>query len=209
MAAPKEPRVVAELGRPETPEETAARKAENTRLHYSNQTTRNLVLSLIATLIVLFVFASVVVRHQPGNPKPTNWHSVAADAQPDAATTLADPDLPAAWTANNVSLSTGSDQISTWYIGFISPKEQFVGFKQGIDANATWVAQQLDEQTPTGVKDVDGVSWDVYDHRKDDDVGNLAYAMVATVGVNSLVLYGTASTSEIETVATAVLEAVK
>ena len=31
MAEAEPPRVVAELGRPETPEETAARKAENSR----------------------------------------------------------------------------------------------------------------------------------------------------------------------------------
>jgi hypothetical protein len=45
-----EGRVVAELGRPETPAETAARKAESSRLHRQRQTVNNLVYSLIATL---------------------------------------------------------------------------------------------------------------------------------------------------------------
>ena len=43
LMAQRPPRVVAELGRPETPEETAARKAENSRIHRASQNTRNLV----------------------------------------------------------------------------------------------------------------------------------------------------------------------
>jgi hypothetical protein len=210
MAAPREPRVVAELGRPETPEETATRKAENSRAHRANQTLRNLILSLIATVAVLIVFASVVVRHQPGNPKPTDWHSVAAQAQVDAPGTLTDPVLPSGWTANNVSLSTGTDKVSTWYIGFITPKgDAYVGMKQGFNANDTWVAQQLKQQPATGTTEIDGVAWDVYDHRTADDPGNLAYALVTTIGTTDYLVYGTATTTEIDTVATAVLEGIK
>jgi hypothetical protein len=42
-------RVVAELGRPETPEETAARKAESSRVYRSSQNFRNLIAARAST----------------------------------------------------------------------------------------------------------------------------------------------------------------
>ena len=67
--AGKQPAIVAELGRPETPEETAARKAENSRKRRANQTAFNLIVATIASLgIVLFlvvVVALVVVVIDP------------------------------------------------------------------------------------------------------------------------------------------------
>jgi hypothetical protein len=49
MPRAKAKRVVAELGRPETPEEEAARRAENSRLYRQRKTVNNLVYSLIVT----------------------------------------------------------------------------------------------------------------------------------------------------------------
>ena len=43
----KQPRVVAELGRPETPDETAARKAASSAAYRSSKTVRNLVVAEI------------------------------------------------------------------------------------------------------------------------------------------------------------------
>ena len=39
------PRIVAELGRPETPDETASRKAESSRVYRASQNTRNLIVA--------------------------------------------------------------------------------------------------------------------------------------------------------------------
>ena len=45
----KQPRVVAELGRPETPDETAARKAASSAAYRSSKTVRNLVVALLVS----------------------------------------------------------------------------------------------------------------------------------------------------------------
>ena len=55
----KSPRIVAELGRPETPDETAARKAESSRVHRESQNTRNLVAALIVTIAIVMPFSSL------------------------------------------------------------------------------------------------------------------------------------------------------
>lgn len=207
--ADKAPRIVAELGRPETPEETAARKAENTKNHRANQTLRNLIYSLIATLIVVLVLVAVVVRPNPDARGTVDYQRVASESQVNASVPLAAPELPETWTANDASLTTGADKVVTWYVGFITPKSEFIAMKQGIAANDTWVSQQLNELSPTGTTVVDGVTWDVYDHRDAKDPGNYAYALVAASGPDTYVLYGTAATTEFETLATSIVEGQK
>ena len=199
----KEPRIVAELGRPETPEETAARKAENTRKHRANQTVINLVLALVASLAIVLVLVLVVVRPTQPPRAAIDYAAVAAQEQPGVDEPLASPTLPPEWTSNAASLDTGTDDITTWSIGFITPAEQFIAFRQGIDANPTWLANRLDKLTPTGTETIDGVEWTVYDNRDSRDPGNLAYAMSTTSGLSTLALYGTAETPEFLALATA------
>jgi len=211
----KPPRIVAELGRPETPEETAARKAQNSRNHRANQTLRNLIYSLIATLALTLLIVAVVVRPDPAETPAVDYHTIAAESQVSASEPLIDPDLPPAFTSNNAQLTNSADGVSSWYIGFITPSKEFVGLTQGINANPTWTSQQLENLTPTGTETIDGREWDIYDHRDEKDPGNLAYAMVTTVTTTgaastdestdtTYILFGTADANEFRTVAASV-----
>lgn len=199
-------RVVAELGRPETPAETAARKADASRLHRQRQTVNNLVYSLLATLGIVLVLVLIVPRNSPGTVgKPVDWKSIAAQgagAEPDA---LLSPDLPKGWTANAAELRTGSaDGIDIWHIGLISPDRQYVGLDQGFKADDTWIADELEDIRATGTKTIDGVHWVVYDNRngqsKTDDI---TYGLVGTHGSSTVVLAGTAKPADFTTVARA------
>lgn len=198
------PRVVAELGRPETPEETAARKAENSRRHRSNQTLLNLVLALAASLAVVLFLVLVVVRPDGTPPPAVNYRSDAVESQAEAGHTLAAPTLPSTWKANNDGLNTGSDGVVAWSIGLITPSQEFIGVIQGIKANPTWLANQLQAAESTGNVTIDGVRWKVYDRRTAADAGNFAYSLSTVTGVSSIVLHGTASRAEFATLAKAV-----
>lgn len=207
----KPPRIVAELGRPETPEETAARKARNTIQHRANQTLRNLIYSLVATLALVLLLVVVVVRPDPTVLEPIDYQTVAAEAQVDSDVPLIAPELPSGYTSNSAELTTSADGVSSWYVGLVTPSNEFVGFTQGIESNPTWIAQQLDQHLPTGTDTVDGVVWDIYDYRDSSDPGNLAFAMVATFGDGnvsadgtSYVLFGTADSNEFRTVAASI-----
>jgi hypothetical protein len=198
--------IVAELGRPETPQETADRKAASRLAHRSNQNTLNLVIALGASLLVVFLIVIVVVRpDQAGPPKTVDWTAVARDAQQSVSTPLLVPALPKTWSANRaefVDAKSASDGIASWQIGFITPGTQYIGLSQGISANPSWVATQLSDKTATGDENYGGVAWKVYDHRTADHPGNLAYALVATIGESTIVLAGTGSDVEFETLAT-------
>lgn len=194
-------RIVAELGRPETPEETAARKAAQTRLHRANQTVRNLVWSLIATLIVVLVLVLVVVRPDPG-PLPTiDYRTVGSQAVAPDGKAIIVPALPDDWSANAAQLRT-VDQVPTWYIGFITPRGQYIGFEQGFDANETWLAAHYaDVSTDPETIDVDGREW--VQVLGTEDPGNFATVWSTDIdGNDAIVLYGTASVEEFTILAT-------
>ncbi len=204
MPEPRAPRVVAELGRPETPDETAARRAENSRRHRSNQTLINLVLATVASLAIVLFLVLVVVRPNAAPPTPIDYRAIASQSQPTVDATLAVPVLPKGWSANSASIGDGADGIQTWSIGFLTPSGQYIGFVQGIKADRTWIAGQLQQAQSTGSTTISGVDWTVYNHRTASDPGNYAYSLSTVAGPDSYVLHGTATTKEFQTLAEAV-----
>ncbi|WP_430593496.1 DUF4245 domain-containing protein [Humidisolicoccus flavus] len=193
----KAPRIVAELGRPETPEETSARKAEQTRRHYSHQTLRNLVWSLVATLITVAVLVLVVLRPNPPEPAPIEYKSLAVEAESFLGVPLLAPDLPEGWAANAAEIRGTSSDVLYWYTGFLTPDEEsFTALSQAVDANSTWINNTLREATQTGTMTIGDTEWAVYDQRGASDVGNLEFAMVTEQGDSTVVLFGTAADTE-------------
>jgi hypothetical protein len=198
------PRVVAELGRPETPAETAARKAETSRAHRANQTTRNLVLALLASLVVVLFTVLMVVRHDPGPAAAVDYRSIARQAQPTVQQPLAAPALPKGWRANDAELKQGDGASQTWYIGLLTPKQQFIGVEEGIATTDEWFGSLLGKIKSTGSKQIQGTNWTTYYQRKVADPGNFAYSMSATIDGARIVLHGGASKAEFLTLAGAV-----
>lgn len=189
------PRVVAELGRPETPEETAARKARDSRLYKQRKTVNNLVLSLLVSLGMVVVIVLAVPR---GNYEPDRSVDVAAlaqDAQPSSAMPLVVPTLDDAWVATQAEVrESKAEQVTFWFVGYIAPDEQFAAFKEAIGANPTWVATQLDNRTATGTKTSAGVEWTVYDHSElSADSTNVRYGMTTEANGVTYIVYGTTS----------------
>lgn len=196
--------IVAELGRAETPDETAARKAATSLRHRRNQTLRNLVLALAASLGIVLLLVLVVVRPDPDVQNPIDYRAAAVAAQSSVDEPLIVPDLPGDWQANRAELRQGgTDGVDAWRIGFVTPATAYLALDQGIDANTSWVSQVLDGARSTGELDLAGLTWTVYDRRDVDDPGNLAYALVAESGASTIVLSGTASDAEFATLAEA------
>src|SRR3954469_11991805 len=200
----KPPAVVAELGRPETPAETAERKAQNSRNHRNRQTINNLVYSLIATVGLVAVIVLFVPRGNPVDSTPAvDYASIAAEAQGSEPDRLLVPSLPSGWKSNNAQLNTKTpDGVDSWYIGLLTPKGEYIGIRQGFDANDSWIAEQVNKSMIKGTTTIDGVKWDVYDNRASgQDNGDVDYALVNTTGKSSIVVFGTAVDSEFRTVA--------
>jgi hypothetical protein len=195
--------IVAELGRPETAEETAQRKAQASADHRRRQTVNNLIYSLLATLALVVVIVLMVPRPTPDPVKNVDYAQIAkqgAGTEPDP---LLVPDLPKSWTSNSAELRQQTDdRVDEWYIGLITPSKQYIGLVQGFHANGTWLADQVANTSPVGSTTVDGVKWSIYDNRQSSrDVGDAKYALSAAEGASTVVLYGTADTEEFTTLA--------
>lgn len=210
--AQRAPRVVAELGRPETPEETAARKAENSRKHRQRQTVKNLVLALGASLGVMLVIVLIVPRSNTPIDRDVDVAAVAEQAAPAFDVELAVPELPEGWRANAAEVrNSKADQVTAWYVGYLTPGDEYIGMYQASGANPSWVSTQLARTLPTGTAAVDGVEWTVYDNRASDseELGNAEYGLVAEAGGTTFVLLGTASPEEFAELAAALAPAVQ
>jgi hypothetical protein len=205
MSSPGTGRIVAELGRPETPQEMADRKAESARAHRANQTTRNLILALLASLAIVLFIVLIVVR--PGNDlvKPVNYHSVAAQAQQTVSVKLADPALPKTWSANDAEWKPGTGNAATWYIGLITAKQQFIGLEQGISTGKNWDASVLGKIAATGHTTIDGVRWTVYNQRHSANPGNFGYSLAGVIDGSKFVLHGSADNAEFTQLVTALV----
>jgi hypothetical protein len=186
----------ADLGRPETPQERADRKAQNSRNYRESKTPNNLVIALVASLAIVLFLVLVVVRPTPAPAEAVDYVAIAADAQPGVSTALATPTLPPGWNANAASLEADRGESFLWNIGFITPEDQFVALEQGIDSESGWREDFLGAAVPTGVVDIDGIDWEIYDQRDADDPGNYAYSLAATVAGSEYLVHGTASDNE-------------
>lgn len=196
--------IVAELGRPETPEEMAARKAASSKRYRDSKTSLNLVIALIASFAIVLITVAIVVRPSAPEGEAIDYRAIAAQVQPGYDATIASPDLPDDWRANDARITTGADGVTAWYIGFVTPAGDFAAVTQGIDANPTWLAATLRNGFATTTATIDGRTWDIYDRRDSEAPGNLAYAMSTEIDASTFALFGTASNEEFITLAAAV-----
>ncbi|OYX59409.1 MAG: hypothetical protein B7Y93_00160 [Micrococcales bacterium 32-70-13] len=188
--------------RPETPEEKADRVAEARRKRRANQTTRNLIGSLVASLGIVLFLVLVVVRPDPA-PLAIDYVAAAAEAQASLGTAVIAPVVPPTWSANRAELA-GSGGVDEWTIGFITADRTFLGLLQGFTDEQSWLRDALrDPGEGEGVR-IAEVDWQLYDRRGVDGVGLREIALVTSTAESTIVLYGTASDADLELLATAV-----
>jgi hypothetical protein len=182
------PRIVAELGRPETPDETAIRKAESSRVYRSSQSFRNLIAALLATLGVVALVVLIVPR---GNITPAAGVDVAAQAKQVAASfdrPVLVPKVPSSWRAN--SADVGGDQVQTWTIAYAGGSSGYVDVAQGFDADAGWDSRLLSGSGSAGTITIDGIVWTQYALTDSAQTGNVSYALGTDAGRDRVLIYG-------------------
>lgn len=211
----KAPAVVAELGRPETAAETAARKAKDSHLYRSRKTVNNLVFSLIVSLGVMLL----IVLMAPGltggknvfEEQSVNVAELAKAAEPTAGRPLIAPDPGEGWLAKHADLRTAGDVIS-WHINYTTADKAYASVVQGFTANGApvsneWVSAQLEDQKPTGSETLGGVEWIVYDHTdRSPDGANMLFGLQGEIDGNTVLVFGTDSPATIRVLATQVAE---
>lgn len=197
-------RIVAELGRPETPEETANRKAEASRVYRASQNTRNLIAALLVTLAVVAVIVFAVPRGTPPEREPID---VTAEAERVAAAekrTVIAPEVPETWRVNRAAVES-DESVRAWTVVYAPPGDgaPFLRIAQGFDADEGWTTRLLAGSAPEDSTTIDGIVWDSY-QLDAERTGNVSVALAARAGADTVVIYGVADAQTLETAAEAV-----
>lgn len=195
-------RVVAELGRPETPAETAARKAESSRVYRGSQTMRNLIAALIATLAVVMIIVFMVPRGEIEGPPAADVDSTATAVEAQLDTPIISPVVPKSWRANSAKIEG-----DIWEIVYAPGKGKgFLRVSQGIGVDAGWAGRELVGAQPTEIVTINGVEWQEYSFRDPTKSGNVSYALSTVAGADSILIFGSSSQKLITKVAKGLTE---
>ena len=111
----------------------------------ARQTLINLLLALGATLALALTLVMIVPRDDSNLIKPVDYKPIAENVQSSTGlAVLAPAELPTGWWVNSARWSAApADGVQSWHIGFVGPKNQYVGVDQAFKTNPTWVAQKL------------------------------------------------------------------
>jgi hypothetical protein len=94
---------------------------------------------------------------------------------------------------------TGSG-VATWEVGYITPKESFIGLVQTRQSNPTWLLQQVKNAPVTGTRNAGGQDWELRDSGKGEK------SMVLVHRGTTIILSGTAQLDEFSLLAAAVVK---
>ena len=192
----KQAPIVAELGRPETPDETAARKAASSKAYRGSQTFRNLIAALLVTVAVVAVIIFAVPRGEPLAAEKIDVAGIAAGVESTMDSPAIVPELDGFWRVNAAELQSGATVV--WEVTLAPAADDERGFikvAQAFDADSSWAPQRLNGNAPTDEVRIGGLDWDVY---KLGDAGanaNVSYAIGTQAGDDYVLLYGSRSAS--------------
>jgi hypothetical protein len=187
-------RVVAELGRPETPEETADRKAAASKAYRSSQTVRNLIAALLVSLGLLVVIVFAVPRGTLGEAAPVDLAKIAAEAE----TAMQRPVIVAPggdqWRVNDAVLKGGPTVV--WEFALAPTAQADTGFArvaQAFDQDSRWAPLRISGTAPSGEVNAGGYVWDEYVLRNPESSANVSYALGTQAGRDYVLVFGSLS----------------
>ncbi len=216
----KPPVVVAELGRPETAAETAARKANDSRLYRQRKTVNNLVFSLLVSLglmvVIVLMAPGLIGGKSAFEDHSVDVASLAVEAAPSAGRTLAAPAAPESWKAKSAGLRQ-RDGVTSWQIDYTTVDETtgheaYAAVVQAFTADGApveekWVSQALEQQSPTGAEQLGGIDWIVYEHPdRNPDSSNMLFGLQGDWQGDTILVYGTDSPATLRLLAAEVAD---
>ncbi len=205
--------MVAELGRPETAAETAARKANDSRLYRQRKTVNNLVFSLLVSLGLVLVIVLIVPRGVGDvESRTVDVSALAHDASEAIGAPLVVPEVPSDWKPRQAELRS-EGPVHYWYISYTTVNDKgheayaavIQAFTEdGKPVDDGWIAQKLEKRSATGVETIDGQQWTAYDHSdRSSDGSNVTYALERRGDDDALLVFGTDAPTTIRDLAAA------
>ena len=173
----------------------------------ARQTVNNLVLALIASLGIMLAIILIVPRDDSNRIQKIDYKSIALEAHGSSGKQIVAPELPAGWWANSARWSPKPvDGVQNWYVGFVGPKNQYIGLTQAFGINPTWLALQLKNNSKTGTQAIGPYTWDIYEVTEPNDpVKTKDFMMVLNYNPQDVaIIYGVAKPQDFVDIATAI-----
>ncbi|HEY8701607.1 MAG TPA: DUF4245 domain-containing protein [Arthrobacter sp.] len=160
---------------------------------------------IIALAVSIAAFLPIVLMNPA--PKSDGYRpnidvsAVARNATDVAGFTPVAPDTGGTFTSNYARWESGSGSgVPTWEVGYLTPKQSFIGLVQTRQPNPTWLLQQTKSAPVTGTRNAGGRDWELRDTGKGEKSLVLAYRGT------TVVLTGTAQLDEFSVLAAAVVK---
>jgi hypothetical protein len=160
---------------------------------------------IIALAVSIAAFLPIVLM----NPSPNSdgyrpdidVSAAARNATDVAGFTPVSPDTGNTFRPNYARWAAGTASgVPAWEVGYITPKESFIGLVQTRTANPTWLLQQTRNAPVTGTRNAGGREWELRDTGKGEK------SMVLEYRGTTVILSGAASLDEFATLADAVVK---
>ena len=165
--------------------------------HRAKQTVVNLILSLVACLGIVIVTVLAVPRDDSNRIKSVDYVAAAESAEASSNLNLVAPELPSGWWANQAKWNAAAaDGVKVWKVGFVGPKNQYVGVTQGFAVNPTWVALQTIGFEPDTNSAAKNNSWTKWKPSKNTDAD--PHLWTFEKNGNFISMSSTASDSELD-----------
>ena len=165
--------------------------------HRAKQTVVNLVLSLVACLGIVIITVLAVPRDDSNRIKAVDYVAAAKSAENSSNLNLVAPQLPSGWWANQAKWNAAAaDGVKVWKVGFVGPKNQYIGVTQGFAVNPTWVALQTVGFEPDTESTAKNNTWTKWKPAKNTDAD--PHLWTFEKDGNFLAMSSTASDAELD-----------
>jgi len=164
---------------------------------------------IIALVLSIATFLPIVLMNP--TPKSDGYRpdidvsAVARNAADVAGFTPAAPETGETFRANYARWESGTGSgVPTWEVGFLTPKESFIGLVQTRQSNPTWLLQQVKNAPVTGTRTAGGRDWELRDTGKGEKS-----MVLLDAGGTTVILTGSAQLDEFTVLAAAVVKALE
>lgn len=165
------------------------------------------VIGMIVALVLSIAAFLPVVLMNPA-PKSDGYRpsidvaATAANAAGVAGFTPVAPQAGDGYRANYARWESGiATGVATWEVGYLTPKDSFIGLVQTRQSNPTWLRDQTKSAPVTGTRNAGGKDWELRDTGKGEK------SMVLNYRGTTVVLSGPATLAEFSTLGAAVVAA--
>jgi hypothetical protein len=169
--------------------------------HRAKQTVRNLILSLLVSIGLMVALVLGVPRDDSNRIAEIDYQQIAQEAEATMGAKVVRPEIPEDWWSNAARIETDLE-VKSWYIGFVTADNQYIGLSQAFDSNPSWLALKLQGNWQDGELTVGGKVWEIWPTLKPSSPpGSKEYALVYKSENSVVVIYGTAKQADFEALA--------